>query len=132
MRTDFSYIFQWWALLFLIGVVFLPVTATIFKTFFDRGYIFSKIVGFAIFSYIVFILGIIHLLPFTQYTVIAVLIICAFVNCFVLFKTKQFTRIKEAKHLILLFIFEEVVFFGALRYWAYIRAFTPSIHELEK
>src|SRR5476651_1522197 len=107
MSTDFSYIFQWWAILFLIGVIFLPLSAIIFKTFFDRGYIFSKIIGFAILSYLVFLLGTLHLLPFTQYTIVAILIACALVNCFILYKTKQFTRIKEAKHQLLLFIAEE-------------------------
>lgn len=132
MQTDFSYVLQWWALLFLIGIIFLPTASVIFKTFFDKGYIFAKIIGLAVISYLVFLLGTLHILPFTQVTVIIVLLFCALINGFVLYKTKQFMRIKEAKKQLLLFLFEELIFFAALRYWAYIRSFTPSIHELEK
>lgn len=132
MNTDFLYIFHWWSLLFLLGIIFLPITTVIFKTFFDKGYIFSKVIGLAITSYLVFLLGTLHLLPFTQYTIITILLVSIVVNCFVLYKTTLAREIKHNKKLLLFFLIEEGIFFAALWYWSYVRAFTPDIHELEK
>ncbi|HSW87882.1 MAG TPA: DUF2298 domain-containing protein [Candidatus Saccharimonadales bacterium] len=132
MNTDFLYVFQWWAVLLLLGIISLPLTAVIFRTFFDKGYIFSKIIGIAIVSYLVFLFGTMHLLPFTQYTVIALLLVYAAINGLVLYKTRLFSQLRSSKRYIITFIAEELVFFIALRFWAYIRAFTPDIHELEK
>ncbi|HSW96263.1 MAG TPA: DUF2298 domain-containing protein [Candidatus Saccharimonadales bacterium] len=132
MNIDLLYIFQWWALLLLLGIISLPLTAIIFRTFFDKGYIFSKIISLAIVSYLVFLSGTMQLLPFTQYTIIIFLLLYTLANGFILYKTRLFSHIKSSKKYIATFIFEELVFFIALRYWAYVRAFTPDIHELEK
>src|SRR3989344_4426111 len=59
---------KWWGTFFILGVAFLPLTFSIFKNFFDRGYVFSKILGVAVVSYAVFLLGILHIIPFSFLT----------------------------------------------------------------
>ena len=68
---------KWWGTFFIIGVAFLPLTFSIFKNFFDRGYVFSKILGIGVVSYTIFILGLLHIAPFSFLTSALILIFFA-------------------------------------------------------
>ncbi|MDP3988194.1 MAG: DUF2298 domain-containing protein, partial [Candidatus Levybacteria bacterium] len=126
--ADLLFIFKWWFTLFLIGLVFLPLTTSIFSNFFDKGYIFSKTLGITIVSYLIFILGIFHFLHFTQINIILSLIFFAAVN--IVFNLPFIMQTLKEKWKI--FIFEEVIFLLAILFWSYIRSFQPEIHGLEK
>ncbi len=39
--SDIYAVLQWWFVLFLLGVGFLPLTIRLFSPFFDKGYLFS-------------------------------------------------------------------------------------------
>src|SRR3989344_9584175 len=118
-------IFKWWLIIFGIGIIFIPLTFNIFKNFFDKGYIFSKILGIVIVSYTVFLLGILHLLPFSFLTSALVLIFFAILNfAFIIRKKndglKKFLMILKKNWAI--FIFEEILFIFCLLSWSYIRS----------
>ena len=130
-----SIIFQWWIVIFGIGLIFLPLTFTIFKNFFDRGYIFSKILGIVVASYAVFLLGVLHIAPFSSLTSALILIFFAVLNfAFIIRKKndglKSFLKILKENWQI--FIFEEILFILCLLSWSYVRSFQPDIHGLEK
>ena len=125
---DILSILQWWFFIFIIGIGFLPLASLLFSPFIDRGYIFAKIVGIAILSYAIFILGTLHLVPFFRMPVI-ILLITFIVTSYILFARKS---IKITKENISLFAVEEVIFLAGLFFWAYIRSFNPDIHGLEK
>ncbi len=132
---DFSSIITWWIVIFGIGLIFLPLTFIIFKNFFDRGYIFSKILGIAVVSYTIFLLGILHIGPFSFLTSVLVLIFFAILNTSFIIRErndglKRFLRIIKDNWVI--FIFEEILFIFCLLFWSYIRSFQPDIHGLEK
>src|SRR3989344_1376401 len=82
-------IFRWWFVIFLLGTALLPLTFAIFKNFFDKGYIFSKILGIAVVSYTIFLLGILHLAPFSFLTSTFVVIIFALINLSFIFSFKD-------------------------------------------
>ena len=138
MFFELIYILQWWVIFFVIGFSFLPLTFTIFKNFFDKGYIFSKILGIAIVSYAIFLLGILHIAPFSFLTSLLILIFFGVLNLPLIFSFKDGkTRIKEDFLKILkenwpIFLFEEILFIFGLLSWSYIRSFQPDIHGLEK
>ncbi len=120
-------VLQWWFFLLLIGLSCLPLTFKIFPNFIDRGYIFSKILGIGVLSYIVFILGTFHILPFSGISVILVL---AFIFAINLFLIKEF---KETfKKISKIVIFEEIIFLAVIFLWSYVRGTSPDIHGLEK
>lgn len=123
---DIKFILQWWLVLFLIGVISLPLTARIFSNFFDRGYIFSKIIGALLISYSVFLLGSLKILPFTETSIILVFGAFLVLNIFLI------RRLANLKNNLKIFVFEEIIFLVALVFWAFIRAHEPSIHGLEK
>ncbi len=135
MLTDFLFISQWWVVFFIIGITFLPLTFTLFKNFSDRGYIFSKILGIAVISYAIFLLGLLHIAPFSFLTSVLVLIFFAVLNISFIIREKndglkRFLKIIKDNWTI--FIFEEILFIFGLLTWSYIRSFQPDIHGLEK
>src|SRR3990172_6943929 len=74
---DFLFVFKWWAVFFMLGTIFLPLAFKLFSSFLDKGYIFSKVLGISILSYLIFVFGIAHVLPFTRILSGAILIVLA-------------------------------------------------------
>ncbi len=134
MQGDFLYILQWWAILLGIGFIFLPLSMLLFHKSQDYFYIFSKVLGIGILSYVLLVLGTLHILPFNVYSILFVLLISLIGNMYILKKTlKQNIHIsKKVSFLAKVIIFEELLFFSALCFWAYVRAHEPSIQSLEK
>lgn len=119
----------WWLSIFIIGTICMPVTARLFASLFDKGYIFSKILGIIILSYTMFVLGTLHILPFTAYSLYLLL------GIFLLY-TALYGRIKKVGTLYAsswkIFLIEEFLFSAGLFVWSLVRGFQPDIHGLEK
>jgi len=125
---DLGLVFKFWLVLLLIGTLFLPITTRIFGSFFDKGYIFSKILGVVFISYVLFVLGIIKILPFTSISVLLLIIVYVLILIFVF-------RIKlklPSRNLRRIWVAEEAFFFIAFLFWSYIKGFQPDINGLEK
>lgn len=130
IQSDIQSVLIWWFIILLLGTAFLPLTFLLFDKFFDRGYIFSKLFGIAFTSYAIFLLGIFHVAPFTQFFSFIILLILA-TGCFVLTRKKQ-NILTILKQNFRIFIFEEIIFLAAIFFWGYIHSFNPDIHGLEK
>jgi len=128
--SDIFIVIKWWIMLFAIGIAFLPLTSLIFSNFFDKGYIFSKIIGIAFISYAVFILGFLKILPFETQKVFLIAGIFILINIFIK-KKIPLSNIK-IKSLLPIFILEECIFIAILLFWSFIHAHQPEIHGLEK
>lgn len=134
MYSDLLLVIQWWGTLFLIGAAAYPLTKCLFKNWWDRGYLFAKAVGMATVAYIVYFLGTIELLAFSQITIWISLGTVFVVGT--LFTITDRSTDENKKRLdfkqSLKFLSEEAFFFAALLFWSYIKAHEPSIHGLEK
>ena len=97
---------NWYVPLFALGIIVFPLTRTFFHQFFDRGYPFAKTIAILALSYIVFILGIYKLLPFTQTSLI--LIIAVFVIGYIYIKRTRLPRFALNK-VFFIFLFEELL-----------------------
>lgn len=125
---EISYILRWWFMFLLIGISFLPLTFIIFNKFVDKGYIFSKIIGLLIISFLIFILSTLKILNFSFTNLLFVWILIALPQIYLLkIKKNQFSNIN-----IRLVFTEEIIFIITLFIWAYIKGFNPDIHDLEK
>ncbi|OGK23986.1 hypothetical protein A2954_07470 [Candidatus Roizmanbacteria bacterium RIFCSPLOWO2_01_FULL_37_12] len=123
---------QWYGAFFLLGIIFFPITQKIFGRFFpDLGYAISKTLAILFLSYTVFLLGILKILPFSQLSLIFLLLIFALLNFLIIKKVKISITNKELPILFLI-IFEEFLFLLALLFWAFVRGQEPSIRGLEK
>jgi uncharacterized membrane protein len=128
--SDIQAVLQWWLVILVLGTGFLPLSFLLFKNFFDKGYIFSKILSLALISYTVFLLGILRILPFGQIASWLVFFTLATL-IFTLCKSKiSFFSILKKNWRI--FLFEELLFLASLFFWSTIRSFNPEIHGLEK
>lgn len=125
------YIFQWWAILLILGIVFLPLTVFLFRRFTDKGYLFSKIIGAIAISYLSLVLGELHILPFSLFSLWVILVVFLFINLFI-FKRFFSLSVKQLIKIVKIPLLEELIFLLALTFWSFIRGFQPDIHGLEK
>jgi len=123
-------ILYWWFVLFGLGLIFLPLTAKIFKNFFDKGYLFSKVIAIAILSYVVWLGAHLKIIPFTQSEILVITGLFALIITLISLKKSSFKG--KIANLWLIFIGEELMFLLALIFWSYIRGLQPNIHGLEK
>src|SRR5205823_1958196 len=89
MLNDFFFVLRWWAVLFSIGLIFLPFTLLLFKNSKDHFYIFSKIIGIGIISYVILLLGTFHILAFSFPGTLFILCLALLLNIFLYIKTSQ-------------------------------------------
>lgn len=123
--------FHWYFFLFLISLTFFPLTYFIFsKTFWDKGYAFSKIIGIIILSYSAFIAGFFRILPFTRNSLFFLFIIFAGLNWYLASKKALKNKIKKSD--IQIWIGEELLFLISFIFWTFVRGQEPSIRGLEK
>ena len=129
--SDFFYILKWFLVFFAIGIAFLPLTFSIFKDFKDKGYIFSKIIGLALVSYLVFVIGSLRIAKFSESTVYSALFLFFIIN-YLIFIYKKIHLLPIIKTKIKIFVIEEIIFLIMLFFWSAIRSNAPDIHGLEK
>lgn len=123
---DLFLLLQWWGLFFILGLLFFPFTGAVLSTFPDKGYAFAKIIGLVIVSYCLLIFGILHILPFTRTSVIAV----TFFLGIIFFISGRPQKIFSTHWKFI--IISEIIFLSTLFFWAYIRIHQPDIYGLEK
>ncbi|HEX8923274.1 MAG TPA: DUF2298 domain-containing protein, partial [Patescibacteria group bacterium] len=133
MFSDFKFIVFWWLNIFGLSLLTLPFIFLLFRKFIDKGYIFSKIFSIALITYFIFVLGVIHLLPFTVSSIFLICSLIVLADVYLLFGKKMLPEFKEIiKTHYRLFIIEELLFFLVLVAWSFVRGFAPSIEGLEK
>jgi len=130
MIKDLVNILYWWFILFGLGLIFLPLTVKIFKNFFDKGYLFSKVIATAILSYVVWLGAHLKIIPFTQPEILVITGFFALIITFISLKKSSFKG--KIANLWLTFIYEELMFLLTLIFWSYIRGLQPNIQGLEK
>lgn len=133
MFSDFKYIFFWWLTIFLLGGLSLPLVFYIFKNFWDKGYVFSKIISIAIFSYIILVLGIFKFLPFTSSSIFSLIVFFVVLNAIYLSRPGNWHEfVGQLKKHSKIIIAQELVFLTILTLWSFVRGFAPDIEGLEK
>jgi uncharacterized membrane protein len=131
--ADFKFIVFWWLFILGFSTLFLPLTFSFFHRFFDKGYIFAKILSLTLVTYIVFCFSVIRLLPFTSLSILIVLFFILLLDLYFLFGQKKWPAFKKTFLASFKFIlFEEILFFTVLALWSFVRGHTPDIEGLEK
>ncbi len=139
MGADVWIVLQWWAVLFLVGAVSFPLTKRLFAPglpseasgvgWWDGGYFFAKAVGMAVVTYFVYLVGSLHILPFTIPTIV-ISLSTVFAVGFFLHSSHKTDRSNKTN--MMLIAGEELFFFAALLFWAWVKGHEPSIRALEK
>lgn len=133
LKEDFLSFFRWWLLIFVLGIIFLPLTRKMFSTFHDGGYLFSKVIGIALSGYLMWLLSSLKILKFTEVSCYIVLTLCLIFNgiLFLYSKKEEKKTLLDPNHLFPM-IAEEVLFLFLFLLWAYIRGFKPEAYGTEK
>lgn len=129
LGNDFTVFMAWWLCLLVLGLVFFPITSNLFQSFSDKGYLFSKVIGIALSSYLMWFLSYIRIIKFSLFSCILVIVIWILINFFVFKKTKKkikFNIISQE------FLSKELIFFIILLIAVFIRGFKPDAHGTEK
>lgn len=132
LKGDVWTFWTWWLLAFLMGMVAMPVTGSLFSEFDDKGWIFSKVLAIAVTGLLTWLLVSVKLLPFTALTCIGISVVCG-IGCMVLFhfQVKIGSDCFPAGHGNLIY-WEEILFFLFFLLWTYLAGFRPQAYGTEK
>ena len=112
--------------MFVLGVVFFPITSKIFNKFHDKGWMSSKIIGLGITGLTMFLISYIKILKFTTlncYIIIAVF----FIIGIRLFSSKKNTIHFNLNNTIKNILITEIIFCVIFIAWTYIRSYDVAI-----
>lgn len=130
--ADTIIVIIWWLSLLIIGFIFLPVTAKIFSKFFDKGYLFSKIIGLVFLTFSLWLFSIVKILPFYRVTIFGLLLAAIGIIFIGLKGLESFKSFLKAKDTMKIFVCEETLFLLGLIFFAFVRGQLPDIHGTEK
>lgn len=75
MATFFGYILLWWFYSLIIGIITYPISFLLFKKSYEKGFMFTKIIGLFLISYLSWLFGFIYFSTGTIYLVIFIILI---------------------------------------------------------
>jgi uncharacterized membrane protein len=122
---------QMWALVEILGLCLLPLTVTVFHNVPDRGWAFSKTIGFALFAFCTwFPLMCLQWLPYSRLFILGIL--CILLACGLLGFRRTWSAIsKTVRQNVTYIIATEFIFFGMVFLLGFLRAFRPDIRGWE-
>ncbi|GER89597.1 hypothetical protein KDW_37590 [Dictyobacter vulcani] len=124
-------LFQMWALVEVLGIVFLPLTVTVFRNIPDRGWAWSKALAIFVLAFCVWWpLMVIQALPFSRFFILAVVLLLVLLNGIGFLRTRQ-----TISHMLrsngLYIIATEAVFLLMMLLLGWLRSFKPDIYSFE-
>ena len=121
----------WLLVVEILGLITLPIAYSLFRRLPDRGVIFSKLLAILLSSYILWILGVAHVLPNARYTIISILAVLALVSSLILWRKlpEILSFLRRERYPILV---AELVFLGLYFLWIWMVSFSPDIIHTEQ
>ena len=121
----------WLLTIEILGLISFPLAFCLFRRLPDRGFSLSKLLALLLSSYILWILGLTHLIPNSQYTIIGILVLIAVASALVLKRRLpemvSFLRRERTSLLVI-----ELVFLGLYLLWITVVSYSPAINHTEK
>ncbi len=120
-----------WAALQLIGLISFPLTRALFPSLQDRGYAFSKALGLLFLSYLLWLGGSLHLIPFSRLSILLVLLLLGLLSAWVAVRHRgELAAFFRQRWVYVLLV--EGLFVAVFLGEAYLRALNPDINSGEK
>jgi YYY domain-containing protein len=123
---------QWWLVVFILGLIFMPLSGLLFSTLSDKGYLFSKTIGIAVTGYLMWMLSTLRILKFSTVSCIISLVIGLVINLLLVFYFKRYYKPYFTKDKLIIFAVEELLFVAVFIFFTYIRGFKPEAYGTEK
>lgn len=141
LRGDYIPFLRWWAVVAILGLSFMPISAVLFSSFHDKGYVFSKSIGIAAIGYLMWLLSSLHIMKFTVLNCIICTVIGLLLNILVMIQISM-KRKKIGQPaldsswlnniVIDRILIEEVLFLTLFMIFTYVRGFNPEAFGTEK
>lgn len=124
-------LFQMWALVEVLGLIFLPLTITVFRNIPDRGWAWSKALAVLVVSFCVWLpLMLVPILPFSRVFILGVVLLLLALNVVGFLRTRHtIVHIIRANGLYILTT--EAVFLGMVLLLGWLRTLGPEIYSYE-
>lgn len=132
LREDTISFLLWWAMILVLGGTFMPVTSLLFRKFDDRGWMFSKVIAVAVTGYVVWLLVVLKLIPFTTFTCMVVTVVCMGINLWTALRLRRGEIDIMPENAGNLIFRQEALFFLVFLLWSYIAGFHPEAYGTEK
>lgn len=141
LKEDYIPFLKWWATVAYLGIIFMPISAVLFSSFNDKGYLFSKTIGIVVVGYLMWFFSSLHIMKFTTVNSIICVVIGLFINAIVIvyLVRKQKRVVKPTFDITLIkdkvldrILTEEVFFLALFLIFTYIRGFKPEAYGTEK
>lgn len=125
---------KWCIMALFFGVGFYPLTATLFASFADRGWIISKTIGIALSGFLAFVLITCGIADFTSAIVwVSTIVLIAACWVFKFYNDRKKPSLRTGSEIdIDLILVEELLFIGIFLMWAYFAGFNPKAYGTEK
>jgi len=130
LHPGFPLVVLWWLAFVGIGILFLPLTQRLFRGFCDGGYLFARVIGLLLSSYIVWLLSSLGLANLSRTTFLLALLAGGAASWLLpgaLTNARDLFRNQRREILI-----QEYLFLAALLAWAMLRSMKPEINGIEK
>lgn len=136
LGEDMLAFLQWWLVILLLGIIFMPLSELLFSNLSDKGYLFSKTIGIAVTGYLMWMLSAIKVMKFSTSSCIVAVGIGLIINILILLinssADKKLFLDYFNKEKLGIFITEELLFFVVFLFLTYIRGFKPEAYGTEK
>ena len=120
------YLKMWFALL-IAGLLFYPWVSKLFEKFYDKGWLFSKIIAVGVTGIVVWLLAYIKIMPFGQITCYLVLLFFGILN-FIYFRKKN-KSFKINYDLLERILISEIIFCISFIAWTLVRSYNVPINN---
>ena len=121
----------WWFSLEVLGLLAFPLTFLVFRGLGDRGYSFAKIVGLLVLGYVLWLAGVLGILPFARGSVILLLLLFA-IGTLALFGRNREAIVAYLRERWRYVLIVEALFAISFLVAAWARSFAPDIGATEK
>ncbi len=114
-----------------VGISVFPLASRLFRSFQDRGWLFSKVLGLFISGWIFWILNSARILPFWRSFVLLLILVIFLVNLFFVLKSSAF-RSGLCPFPLRRILAEEAVFLLVFVFFVFLIGFKPDVNSTEK
>ena len=121
----------WYIAVQVLGILALPAAFVLFRRLPDRGFTLAKPAAMVFFSYILWVLGLSHIAPNTQLTIILVLAVAAVPSVYLFRRNLSEIKVFARQNWPVL-VAAEVLFIGFFLMWLGIISEAPAINHTEK
>ncbi|MBP5607871.1 MAG: hypothetical protein J6X66_06345 [Lachnospiraceae bacterium] len=133
MGEEMTPVLKWWLMMLALGIGTWPLTARLFSTYSDKGYVFGKILGGIAAAWLLWFFASLKLLKFSM-TAVVIITLLTLIGWWVLsrFVFKKDTKELLAEVPVEQVLIREAIFTAAFIFFCYVKCYNPDAYGTER